>query len=190
MGNPFPGTLAQSFHFRWWLWVCALNTGASYSGERVHKMSIQNKCWVKFDSAMCTLHWNNFPKQQWSPQWRRQGTHVGFTWSHWPVTNQHVRARPGAIEPWRACANGSQKDVRVSRSFFSCDQAALWMVFSVRLSVCLSVRLSVCHTFLTMFPSSYHHEIFRNYYQWQKWRPCKRSRSEVKGQGHRGQHTT
>ena len=31
---------------------------------------------------------------------------------------------------------------------FSCDQAALWMVFSVRLSVCLSVcpsvRLSVC----------------------------------------------
>ena len=31
----------------------------------------------------------------------------------------------------------------------------------------------------TMFPSSYHHEIFRSYYQWQKWRPCKRSRSEV-----------
>ena len=24
-----------------------------------------------------------------------------------------------------------------------------------------SVRLSVCHTFLSMFPSSYHHEIFR-----------------------------
>ena len=44
--------------------------------------------------------------------------------------------------------------------FFSCDQAALWMVFSVRLSVCLSVRLSVRHTFLTMFPSSYHHDIF------------------------------
>ena len=36
-------------------------------------------------------------------------------------------------------------------TLFSCDQAALWMVFSV--------RLSVCHTFLTMFPSSYHHEI-------------------------------
>ena len=27
---------------------------------------------------------------------------------------------------------------------FSCDQAALWMVQSVRLSVCPSVRLSVC----------------------------------------------
>ena len=69
---------------------------------------------------------------------------------------------------------------------FSCDQAALQMVFSVCLSVRLSVCLSVCHTFFTMFPSSYHHEIFRSYYQWQKWRPCKRSRSEVKGQGHWG----
>ena len=59
---------------------------------------------------------------------------------------------------------------------FSCDQAAIWLVQSV----CLSVRPSVCHTFFTMFPSSYHHEIFRSYYQWQKWRPCKRSRSEVK----------
>ena len=69
---------------------------------------------------------------------------------------------------------------------FSCDQAALQMVFSV----CLSVRPSVCHTFFTMFPSSYHHEIFRSYYNGQKWCPCKRSRSEVKGQGHRGQHPT
>ena len=34
------------------------------------------------------------------------------------------------------------------------------------------VRPSVCHTFLTMSPSSYHHEIFRSYYcQWQKWLP-------------------
>ena len=47
-------------------------------------------------------------------------------------------------------------------------------------SVCLSVCLSVCHPLFTMFPSSYHHEIFRSYYQWQKWRPCKRSRSKVK----------
>ena len=36
---------------------------------------------------------------------------------------------------------------------------------------------------LTLFPSSYHHEIFRSYYQWQMWPPCNRSRSEVKGQG-------
>ena len=71
-------------------------------------------------------------------------------------------------------------------TIFSCDQAALWMVQSV----CPSVRPSVRHTFLTMFPSSNHHEIFRSYYQWQKWRPCKRSRSEVKGQGHRGHNPT
>ena len=44
-------------------------------------------------------------------------------------------------------------------------------------SVCLSVRPSYL---LTMFPSSYHHEIFRSYYIWQKWRPYKRSRSKVK----------
>ena len=74
--------------------------------------------------------------------------------------------------------------------FFSCDQAALELVFSVCPSVCLSLCPSVRHTFLTMFPSSYHHEIFRSYYQWQKWRPCKRSRSEVKGQGHRGHNPT
>ena len=41
-------------------------------------------------------------------------------------------------------------------------------------SVCLSVT-----PFLTMFPSSYHHEIFRSCYQWQMWRPCKSSRSGV-----------
>ena len=56
---------------------------------------------------------------KWSPQWRSQATHVGSTWSHWPVTNQHVRARRGAIGPWRACAKGSQKAARVSRSTFT-----------------------------------------------------------------------
>ena len=40
----------------------------------------------------------------------------------------------------------------------------------------------------TMFLSWYHREIFRSYYHWQKWCPCKRSRSEVKGQGHRCQN--
>ena len=42
---------------------------------------------------------------------------------------------------------------------FSCDQTVLGMVQSVRLSVCLSVRPFVRRTFLTMFPSSHHHEI-------------------------------
>ena len=64
--------------------------------------------------------------------------------------------------------------------FFSCDQAALRTLLFVRLS--MSFCLSVCHTFFTMFLSSYHHEIFRSYYHWQKWRPCKSEgqRSKVK----------
>ena len=57
-------------------------------------------------------------------------------------------------------------------------------------SFCPCVCLYVCHTFFTMFPSSYHHEIFRSYYHWQKEGPYKRSRSEVKGQSHRGHNPT
>ena len=55
--------------------------------------------------------------------------------------------------------------IAVNPFLFSCDQAALWMVQSVCPSVRLSVCLSVRHTFLTMLPSSYHHEIFRSYHQ-------------------------
>ena len=40
--------------------------------------------------------------------------------------------------------------------FFNCDQAAPWMVQFV----CQSIYLFVRHTFLTMFPSSYHYDIF------------------------------
>ena len=47
---------------------------------------------------------------------------------------------------------------------------------SVHPPVCLSVR----HTYFTVFPSSYHPIIVRSYYQWPKWGPCKRWRSEVK----------
>ena len=53
-----------------------------------------------------------------------------------------------------------------------------------------SVCPSVFDTLFTMFLSSYHHEIFRSYYRWQNWGTFKRSRSEVKDQGHRGQHST
>ena len=64
---------------------------------------------------------------------------------------------------------------------FSCDQAAIWLVQSVRLSVRPSGRLSVRHTFSTMFPSSYHDEIFKSYYHGQK----ARSDVHAKGQGQR-----
>ena len=71
-------------------------------------------------------------------------------------------------------------------------QLASWQLRSnsSKMSVHPSVRPSVCDMFFTMFPSSYHHEIFWSYYQWQKWCPCKRSRSQVKGEGHRGHNPT
>ena len=67
---------------------------------------------------------------------------------------------------------------------------SFYLSLSLSVSVCLSVCLSVCacHTFFTMFPSWYHHEIFRSDYQWQKWCLCKSSRSEVKSQCYRGQN--
>ena len=46
-----------------------------------------------------------------------------------------------------------------------------------------SVHPSV--TTFSLFVSSYHHEIFRSNYHWQKWCPCKKSSSEVKRQGQR-----
>ena len=66
--------------------------------------------------------------------------------------------------------------IRIQEFLAATKQLYDWFSLSVRPSVCPSVR----HTFFTMFPSSYHHEIFRSYYQWQRWRPCKRSRSKVK----------
>ena len=45
---------------------------------------------------------------------------------------------------------------------FSCDQAALWMVFSVRLSVCPSVCLSVCPS-VTPFLLCSHHRIIMKF---------------------------
>ena len=91
----------------------------------------------------------------------------------------------------KGCVNVLNDDPRFFDQFLAATkQLYKWYFPSVRPSVCLSVCPSVRHTFLTMFPSSYHHEIFRSYYQWQKWRPCKRSRSEVKGQGHRGHNPT
>ena len=80
---------------------------------------------------------------------------------------------------------------RTDRQFLAATkQLYEWFSPSVRPCVRPSVCPSVRHTFLTMFPSFYHHDIFRRYNQWQKWRPCKRSRLEVKGQSHRAQHPT
>ena len=44
---------------------------------------------------------------------------------------------------------------------FSCDQAAIWLVQSVRLSVCLSVRPSVCLSVTPFSPCSHHRIIMK-----------------------------
>ena len=58
--------------------------------------------------------------------------------------------------------------------------------FCLSLSFCMSVwlstvRLCLSHLFHNiLFPSWYHHEIFRSDYQWRRWCLCKGSRSEIK----------
>ena len=105
------------------------------------------------------------------------------------------------ISKYRGCHTGNHINITAILFQHQCDseshpiflaatkQLYKWYFPSVGPSVCPSVCLSVT-PFFTMFPSSYYHEIFRSYYHGQKWCPCKRSRSEVKGQGHRGQHPT
>ena len=75
----------------------------------------------------------------------------GATWARIRASEAHLAVYVTFYFPRNIMKN---KCIKV----FSCDQAANdW--FSP--SVCLSVCLSVCDTFLTMFLSSYHHEIFK-----------------------------
>ena len=74
-------------------------------------------------------------------------------------------------------------------NIFSCDQAALWMVFSVCPSVCLSACLSVCPLHLFEYVP-----IIVSSWIFQKLSPRTRVTSmqkvKVKGQGHRGHNPT
>ena len=53
--------------------------------------------------------------------------------------------------------NPHQFNLRLHHFLAATMQLYKWYFLSVRLSVSLSVCPSVCHTFLTMFPSLYHH---------------------------------
>ena len=68
---------------------------------------------------------------------------------------------------------------------FSCDQAALWMVFSVRPSVRLSVRLSHLFDYVPIIISSWN---FQELSHWTRIRSMQKIK--VKGQGHRGHDPT
>ena len=87
-----------------------------------------------------------------------------------------ISTRPPRV--FRHFKRSSCTTLLIDGSFLAANKQ-LWehLFLSVWLSVCPHVCLSVCHTFFTVFLSSYHHENFRSYYQWQKWCPCKRSRS-------------
>ena len=114
---------------------------------------------------------------------------IGNLFTPYPYMHGNRRLDSDSLSHKTSYCKISQS-LEASRFLAATKQLNEWFSPSVCLSVCLSVRPSVRHTFLTIFPSSYHHEIFRSYYQWQKWRPYKRSRSEVKGQGHRGHNPT
>ena len=81
----------------------------------------------------------------------------------------------GDFRCWSALDISSLLLRPVALNYFFCEtflaatkQLYKWYFPSVCPSVRLSVCPSVCHTFLTMFPSLYHHEIFRSYDQWPK----------------------
>ena len=79
-----------------------------------------------------------------------------------PSTNAYwspVTSTGGQLQ-WKC--SSYQSSEYGSNLFFSCDQAALWMVFSVCLSVCLSVRPSV-RLSVTPFWLCSHHRIIMKF---------------------------
>ena len=70
-------------------------------------------------------------------------------------------------------------------SVFSCDQAALWMVQSVRPSVCLSVCLWHLFHYVPVIVSSWNFQKFLPLTEVMSMQKVK-----VKGQGHRGHDPT
>ena len=102
------------------------------------------------------------------------------------ASNRLLRLYTQTAKNWHRFADGIFKYIplKLNGCIFSCNQAALWMGFSARISVFVS------HTIFTMFPSTYHHEIFKSFYQWQGWWSTQKVKVRVNGQGHRGQNPT
>ena len=115
--------------------------------------TFKNEKMVQYDSNLSYIHWNYLPNK----------------YRHAAVISIHFQCQYINIH---YCKKWSSQQyffyICVCIFLAATKQLYKWYFPSVRLSVCPSVCLSVCHTFLTMFPSSYHHEIFRSYYQWPK----------------------
>ena len=106
-----------------------------------------------------------------SPHWFLAATKKLYEW--WSLS--------ASIPVWHTCASALSGWV-LYRQLELTKLTRPDLHHVVGLFILRDVRLSIRHTFFTMFPSLYHHEIFRSYYHWLKWCPYKRSRSrsEVK----------
>ena len=111
---------------------------SSYDVTRLH--------WVK---SWCAVLW-----KMWLLQFPIRTCNYYNTWK-WTFTGQPccycpLTSRPDSLPETlteQVQVSDAIHNIMTCWSFFSCDLAALWMVFSVR----LSVRLSVCHTFWLCF---------------------------------------
>ena len=103
-------------------------------------------------------YWPDWNKFVFNLTWRRT-LHWNQISTFWIENIFHVRCHRVGLTSFK-CWSGRrqvqqlQLTQHVYQVFFSCDQAALWMVFSVCLSVCPSVR----HTF---WLCSHHHIIMK-----------------------------
>ena len=96
-------------------------------------------------------------------------TSVAIFWYSWYFCGYFVYLQPHKTDSHKTPFCGSGRSHTKPNSHTGKRHPNLWTKVATRHrfvgpSVRLSVCPSVCHTFLTMFSSSYHHEIFRSYY--------------------------
>ena len=121
--------------------------------------------WHWFNIKMLSYQYRNGVADKWNgPSLPAESTKFGIK-EFWGMLNQKKKIGTYWQNPF---IFGVVYDIYI---FLAATKNSMNGIFcpsvrpSLRPTVCPSVRLSICHTFLTMFPSSYHHEIFRSYHQ-------------------------
>ena len=106
----------------------------------------------------------------------------------WPVLGPSLAWQEICVEPITGLTLDLCWGLQHYSCFFSCDQAALWMVFSVRLSVrlsvCPSVRLSHLFDYVPIIVSSWN---FQELSHWTRVRSMQKVK--VRGQRSRSQRS-
>ena len=137
---------------------------------KLRRELLMNWVLVNWKRKMVSINWLNF----YTPVWKTDVLCRGN------VSRLSVRPslRPSSVRVFQTflCLRLKDRAHLLTFKIFICEKFSCFIVLVVFLaatkqlyewyflSVCPSVRLSVCHTFLTMFPLSYHHEIFRIYH--------------------------